>query len=378
MGRKIILRREGEVTGQILEESQASDEAQLQEQLKENPDLLPIEEYELSGPLMVVGRETTLPSGSVDLTCLTKSGDLVLVEFKTGPQNPDFRHVLAQLLDYGSHMWGMEYEVFEETVARSYFESNRCPPGSPVRKKPSIEEAARATWTDLSEDEFSEFKGNLTRNLGDGRFRYLTVAQRFTETMLKTVEYLNAKMQDAQFYAVELVRFTGGSISAFEARTVLKPQRPIRERTGTIGRERFLEAFANEDYRNAVRDFLEAAEGLNIRLEWGSQGMSIRIPVPNKADGLSIGWLFPPGSWGWMGVNDVTLGFDRKSAMKYAEEILAHLSSYSNEISRIPEAKKVSAANLEAFQFTSETFVKHRDDMVAAIRTLVEKITKSE
>ena len=171
MGRKIILRREGEVTGQILEESQASDEAQLQEQLKENPDLLPIEEYELSGPLMVVGRETTLPSGSVDLTCLTKSGDLVLVEFKTGPQNPDFRHVLAQLLDYGSHMWGMEYEVFEETVARSYFESNRCPPGSPVRKKPSLEEGARATWTDLSEDEFSEFKGNLTRNLGDGRFR---------------------------------------------------------------------------------------------------------------------------------------------------------------------------------------------------------------
>jgi hypothetical protein len=77
-----------------------------------------------------------------------------------------------------------------------------------------------------------------------------------------------------------------------------------------------------------------------------------------------------------MGVNDVTLGYDRKSAMKYAEEILVHLASYSNEISRIPEAKKVSTINLEAFQFASETFVKHRDDMVAAIRTLVEKITK--
>ena len=49
MGRKIILRREGEVAGQILEEAQASDEAQLQEQLKENPDLLPIEEYEILG-----------------------------------------------------------------------------------------------------------------------------------------------------------------------------------------------------------------------------------------------------------------------------------------------------------------------------------------
>ena len=63
MGRKIILRREGETSGQILEEIKAHDEAQLQEQLKQNPDLLPIEEYELSGPLMVIGRETTLPSG---------------------------------------------------------------------------------------------------------------------------------------------------------------------------------------------------------------------------------------------------------------------------------------------------------------------------
>ena len=101
MGRKIVLKREGESAGKILEEVQAHDEAQLQEQLKENPDLLPIEEYELPGPLMVVGRETPLPSGSVDLICLTRTGELLLVEFKTGPKNPDFRHTLAQLLDYG-------------------------------------------------------------------------------------------------------------------------------------------------------------------------------------------------------------------------------------------------------------------------------------
>ena len=51
----------------ILTEVLADDEAQLQELMKENPELLPIEEFEMTGPLMVVGRETTLPSGAVDL-----------------------------------------------------------------------------------------------------------------------------------------------------------------------------------------------------------------------------------------------------------------------------------------------------------------------
>lgn len=67
MPRKLIVRT---ADGQqpILVESLADDEAQLQELVKENPDLLPIEEFGLSGPIMVVGRETTLPCGAERLT----------------------------------------------------------------------------------------------------------------------------------------------------------------------------------------------------------------------------------------------------------------------------------------------------------------------
>ena len=374
MGRKIILRREGENAGQILEEITAHDEAQLQEQLKENPDLLPIEEYELSGPLMVAGRETTLPSGSVDLICLTRTGEVLLVEFKTGPQNPDFRHTLAQLLDYGSHLWGMEYEVFEETVARNYFNSDRCPPGSPVKRKPSLEAGAKAIWTDLSDDEYLEFKGNLTKKLIDGRFLYLAVAQRFTEPMLRTIEYLNAKIQGAQFYAIELVRFSGGNISAFEARTVLKPQRTSGIPTLTIDRQQFLESFGKVEYRDAVRDFLEAAEGLDLRLVWGSQGMSIRISVPEKSDGLSIGWLFPPGSVGWIGTNDVSLGYDRETATKYTPSVLPMMETYSKSLSLIPGAKKISTARLESYRFVPDVFIACRDELVEAISILVKNV----
>ena len=106
MARKIMVWQEGE-SKSFLTEILADDEAQLQEIMKDNPDLLPIDEFGMTGPLMVVGRETTLPSGALDLLAVTQSGELLLVEFKTGPQNSDFRHVLAQLLDYGSDLWQM-------------------------------------------------------------------------------------------------------------------------------------------------------------------------------------------------------------------------------------------------------------------------------
>jgi len=48
-----------------------------QERLKDSPDLLPVEELGLPGPLLVVGRETTLPSGAADLLALAPTGDLV-------------------------------------------------------------------------------------------------------------------------------------------------------------------------------------------------------------------------------------------------------------------------------------------------------------
>lgn len=73
MARKIMVRRKDE-SGSILTEVLAEDEAQLQEIVKENPDLLPVDEFGMTGPLMVVGRETTLPSGYVDLVCLSRDG----------------------------------------------------------------------------------------------------------------------------------------------------------------------------------------------------------------------------------------------------------------------------------------------------------------
>ncbi len=142
MPRKMIAMRGDDETPSLLTEVLAENELQLQEQLKNNPDLLPVEEFGINGPLMVVGRETQLPSGAADLIALARGGEVMIVEFKIGPQNADFRRVVAQLLDYGSDLWQMSIEDFQSTVARRYFESDHCR-HMKLRGLDSLEKAAR-------------------------------------------------------------------------------------------------------------------------------------------------------------------------------------------------------------------------------------------
>ncbi|GIU99629.1 MAG: hypothetical protein KatS3mg014_1245 [Actinomycetota bacterium] len=79
----------------------------------------------------------------MDLVGLSRAGDLLLVEFKIGPANPDFRHATSQLLDYGSDLWGRSVEDLERTVALPYFRGPRCPEGSPATGPARSRRAAR-------------------------------------------------------------------------------------------------------------------------------------------------------------------------------------------------------------------------------------------
>src|SRR4051794_34102250 len=236
----------------LMMETLADNEAQLQEIMKESPDLLPVDEFEMIGSLMVIRREMTLPSGAVDLLCLARGGELLIVEFKTGPQNSDFRQVLAQLLDYGSDLWRMSYEEFESTVADRYFSSDRCDDVR-LRGKASLDQVARAIWPDLSEEEAAQFQERLLQQLSAGAFHYVVVAQRFVPTMERTVEYLNAVLSTARFYAVELVRFAADNLSAFESRTVRRPalRSPGSERVAT-NEARSLEQIEDDIYRETA------------------------------------------------------------------------------------------------------------------------------
>lgn len=200
----------------ILRESPIELEEQLQEVLKENPDLIPATDLGLQPPLLVVGRESVLAAGYADLVCIDRNGMLVIVEVKRGKEG-DARRAIAQALDYGSDIWHETREAirtnrqaiaaFEETVAPPYFSGPRYP----EKERPqSLREAARGLWESTTEsgepDWWDDFERALESTLISGRYSYIVFAPGIPENVRTTIEYLSATA-NFSFAAVEVDHF---------------------------------------------------------------------------------------------------------------------------------------------------------------------------
>jgi hypothetical protein len=375
MARKMVLLGEGAQARQVLTEEAAADELQLQELLKANPELVPVDEFGMAGPLLVIGRETSLPSGAVDLVALARSGELLVIEFKTGPRNADFRQALAQVLDYGSDLWKLSYEEFEATVPLRYFASDRCI-DERVRRATTLEAAARAFWPDLSEDELASLKESLAASLASGAFHYVVAAQRFVPSMDKTVHYLNAVANGPRFYTVELVRFGGGKLAAVQSRALIAPQAHPRgdgyTRGPSLTDAQFLATIVDESYREALRDLLEACHGLGLQVAWGSTGGSIRVTAPGSAKPLSIAWLFPTEGKYWMGLSGLSMGLDPASAGA-ALNALVGREEYLAGVARLSGAEVLKVKNMRLYRIPVEAVVSHLSNVVEVIASLVQR-----
>jgi len=362
----------------ILEETRADDEEELRKLIKNDPDLLPIEEFGMTGPLLVVGRETTLPSGAVDLAAIARSGELLVIEFKTGPDNADFRRALAQLLDYGSHLWALTFDEFESTVPVRYFASNYCQ-DERLKGLRSLEGAAKAIWPDMDDDELVQLRERITKQLSSGAFHYVLVSQRFTPTIQKTAEYLNQVMTGPRTYAVEIVRFDGEGVQAFETRTVLKPSSTGVTTPTSLDEDKFLDTVADARYRDFLQEFFETCHGLGYRFEWGSSGVSIRMPTTDRPEPLTVAWIFVPGKSGWMGLTDVNFGYDPWSANQTPSAAEA-LAEYINVAGALSGATAAKAKNLKdsAWHLSPSDAVAQQDSLKELLAGLITRYGGSE
>jgi hypothetical protein len=349
----------------------ADDELQLQEQLKLHPELLPLEELGLAGPAIVVGRESSLDSGKVDLVLLGSGGDLAIIEFKTGPANPDFRACLAQLIDYGSDLWGMSLEEFETRVASRYFNGPHCPQGSPSSGA-TLDEAVRLAWGP-GEDDAIDWRERLRAQLRDGSFHYVAVAQRFTPPVLRTLQYLNTAMRTARFSAVELVRFAGDGCTAFEARFVAGAE-PTRagtpsSKTALAGVDELLASVTDDEYRHHLKDLFDGLSTVSgLVVAWGTTGCSLRVTLPGRSP-LSIGWVFPPGPPRWMGLTDVTLGwYEDANGLSLTEVGRAALASYIDKVESLPSGAKPKASAIRGRTFGPSAVVANAAQVEEAVR----------
>lgn len=373
MARKVVVLNRDRSTP-VLEEIEAPEE-ELQEALKLNPELLPAEDLGVEGPLMIVGRETSLASGAVDLLALGRGGEIVVIEFKTGPQNSDFRSATAQLLDYGAQLWRMSYEEFERSVALRYLLSGRCPAGCAARGATTLAAAAKATWPDIGDEGLDVFERGLSIQLKDGSFRYVLVAQRFTPTMVKTLGYLNAQLEAATFCGVEMIRFGGEALAILEARVIVRPDgsstggsRPRQ----SLDEQRFLERIEDSRYREALQRFFEGCRGLGMSVAWGAAGASVRLTLPTTGRLVSVAWVFPPGVSGWMGLTDLTAGFD--TSKPEDPGVRAAFETYLTAVGQLPGAAPGGRVGLEGVHLDPASAVVAFPGVIDAIAALRERL----
>lgn len=366
MPRRVVAHRADESFDLV--EVPAPNEYHLQEIVRTHPQLIPAEDLGLGGDLLVVGRETMLASVAIDLLCLARSGDLVLVEFKTGPQNPDFRHALAQVVDYGSDLWRLSPADFDRGVVQRYLSKHHGAGTPPVT---TLDEAISQSGWDLNDEERTALHSRLAEVLATGDFVFVVAAQRFTPAMVRTLEYLNTATRFGRYFLVEVVRLSGRDLTAHAAQVVAGPPARATTSSGAASQANetdFLAAIPGLEYRDAMADILVACATLGLAVQWQSQGASIRIQTPDRPEPLSIGWVFLEGPH-YKGARHLSLGVDPASLAK-TPSVQAPVTAFIHRVKAITGATPVSTS-LEAWMFLPAATPAAKQDILEALEDLV-------
>jgi hypothetical protein len=125
-------------------------------------------------------------------------------------------------------------------------------------------------------------------------------------------------------------------------------------------------------YREALDELIDYCRSLRLTFEAGSVGFSIRVPVPDRKEPVTLGWVFPPGATGWLGLTDVTLGYDRGTVDKLS--VAPQFAAYTDRLRSITGVEQVHVSVLEAVRIPPATLGACRTDIAAAIGELVSAI----
>lgn len=214
----------------------------------------------------------------------------------------------------------------------------------------------------------------LATVLATGDFHYVLAAQRFTDSVRSSQEYLNATMTFGRFYLLEVVRLDGAGLSAYAAQVAARPSRKS-QLTGTstkANETELLSRLAPDSYREAVAEIFQACPSLGITFGWGSKGTSLRVATPDRTEPLSIGWVFAPGDQ-WSGATHVTLGVDENS-LESTPSVQQSVHDYVRRVSAIEGAMPASGKYLNAYTFAPAIVPIVKDELIDAVSSLISRI----
>jgi len=258
----IIVSKDGKRAEKV-EPSSFHDEAHLQAYIVDHPEALPLCEIDDNVRLLVLAREFSTNSGSIDAVGIDAEGQIYVIETKLY-KNPDKRLVLAQLLDYGAALW-RHYSDFGSFVTR-------------------LEQAAHGEFGCSLNEKLSEFFGvdengvtqlleQVHECLNAGGLRFVVLMDHLDDRLKDLILFVN---QNSQFdmYAVELEYYS------YEGYEILIPRLYGAEvkKAPAASRKKWDEASFFEDASNKLnregldplRRLFRFSRGRFDELSWGT------------------------------------------------------------------------------------------------------------
>jgi hypothetical protein len=221
---------------QMVEAEAFESEAILQGYLETFPSLIPLEGVqEHPAPLLVIGREVSVPPGSIDLLLIDTEGVLTIVETKMARNPESRRQVMGQILEYASYIsrWGA---ADIERQAHDYLRSEPAP--EELRGLSLYEALGKLVGDEETPHDdivsMDELRVKVEENLGKGRMRLIVAVDEVVEPLRATITFLNTfsafevlLLQVSQFRTDPSTRIFVPSVFGYSGR-VLPP--PVRQK----------------------------------------------------------------------------------------------------------------------------------------------------
>lgn len=287
----------------IIEGKTFEKEKELQEIVKNHPELIPLDELgEDVKPILIIGREFSLgEAGLVDLLGIDVNGLLTIIEFKL-EKNTLIREAVAQTLEYAANLWGMPYPELEQKCL-AYFRSDRCtvPELKPVR---SLEQAL--AWhhrktTQEGEIPFDgdEFKEKVAANLSKGEFRLILFCDEVDSRTKKAVEYVHT-LSHFDFYCASAEFFDDAGIQFIRPIMVTKERedkQTEKRHAGKISYDDFIKTIpgAFQSFVPVYERFVEMFDEIAGKISWGTKGFAAYFPASDK--GIRLFEAYPADIW---------------------------------------------------------------------------------
>lgn len=335
-------------------EGEFAEETKMQELVKDNPDIIPLSDLgEDIPPMLVVGRESSLPNGNPDLICVDENGLITVIECKLA-KNPEVkRKVVGQILGYGAYLWQSSYEDFDESIARAYFNSDLCHDPSLRGRtlaeamavfrqfhKAEVEEGAELEIDKWTEE---DFRSNVATNLARGRVRLLVVVDKINPELRRIVEFVNeCTGSNFEIFCAELKYFKKDKHRIIMPHLIGVAKRESRVPRSRLNEAEFLTRVREEkpELFKLVEELLGFAKGIGDNRDspdfWSKSSFTPAIFVFGKR--LPLFTVYTSG--------DIRLEYSRWK--DYLDDAARrHFAGFSERLNRIPSVD-FSAQDLES------------------------------